>query len=125
MSPIRCFLLLLATSALSAAPSVQPASPVAWQTVALTFDGPQTSESATPNPFLDYRMSVTFEKDGAALTAQGFFAADGDAANSSAEGGNKWRVRFTPPEPGRWTWRASFRSGSDVALSADPTTVSG
>lgn len=120
MSAIRYFALLLAVSALSAAPSVEPGSPVQWQTVTLTFDGPQTSETATPNPFIDYRMSVTFSKGGAALTAQGFFAADGDAANTSAAAGDKWRVRFTPPEPGRWSWRASFRAGTDVALSADP-----
>lgn len=120
MLAIRCFVVLLAVSALSAAPAVEPGTPLQWQTVSLTFDGPQTSETATPNPFLDYRMSVTFTKGAATLTAQGFFAADGDAANTSATAGNKWRVRFTPPEPGRWSWRASFRTGTDVALSADP-----
>lgn len=110
-------------SAVQAAPLVEPAAPVQWQPVTLTFDGPESSESATPNPFTDYRMSVTFTREGAsqAMTAQGFFAADGDAANSSAKAGAKWRVRFAPPEPGQWTWQASFRSGTDVALSPSPT----
>src|SRR4051794_23480581 len=33
-----------------------------WHDVALTFDGPATSESAEPNPFLNYRLNVTFTK---------------------------------------------------------------
>ena len=71
-----------------AAPSVDPAQPVKWQPVTLTFDGPSTSEGANPNPFTDYRMSVTFEhSSGEKRVSQGFFAADGDAANSSAKSG--------------------------------------
>jgi len=31
-----------------------------WHRVSLTFDGPQTSERATPNPFTDYRLDVLF-----------------------------------------------------------------
>ena len=63
-------------------------------------------------------MSVTFnhQQSGASRTAQGFFAADGNAAESSAESGSKWRVRFTPPEAGNWIWRAEFRSGPKIAL---------
>jgi len=120
MSTLRCLVLIFAASVLSAAPSVEPTSPLQWQTVTLTFDGPPASATATPNPFINNRMSVTFSKDGAALTSQGLFAADGDAANTSATEGNKWRVRFTPPEPGRWAWVASFRTGADIAYSADP-----
>lgn len=33
-----------------------------WHDVVLTFDGPKTDESATENPFLDYRLDVTFSK---------------------------------------------------------------
>ncbi len=29
-----------------------------WHKVTLTFDGPETSERATPNPFTDYRLDV-------------------------------------------------------------------
>ena len=86
----------------------------------MTFDGPRASEGGTPNPFRDYRMSVRFrhEASGYEAAAMGFFAADGNAAESSAKSGNKWRVRFTPPKPGRWRWSASFRSGRNVALSS-------
>ena len=94
-----------------AAVEVEPGVPVRWQTATLTFDGPETSEAATPNPFLDYRMKVSFshQQSGESRTAQGFFAADGNAAESSAESGAKWRVRFTPPLAGTWVWRAEFR----------------
>ncbi|MEZ5355465.1 MAG: DUF5060 domain-containing protein [Bryobacteraceae bacterium] len=93
-----------------------------WEPVTLTFDGPQASESGDPNPFRDFRLTVTFEHDasGRSLTAPGYFAADGKAGESSAEGGNQWRVHFAPPLEGEWHWTASLRAGIDVALSGDP-----
>ena len=111
--------LLIASATLSAAVDIQPQAPVRWQPVTLTFDGPSTSESATPNPFLDYRLSVNFanQQSGESRTVPGFYAADGNAGESSAEAGNKWRVRFTPPVAGTWVWRAEFRSGPGVAIS--------
>ena len=92
-----------------------------WHRVTLTFDGPQTNEDAKENPFLDFRMSVTFthEKSRKQYVVPGFFAADGDAAETSAAAGNKWRVHFTPDETGMWNYVASFRTGKKVALSAD------
>ena len=99
---------------------MDPARPVQWQRVTLTFDGPSTSEDATPNPFRDYRMAVQFRHEsGLQLEAHGFFAADGNAGESSAQAGDQWRVRFTPPEAGRWSWRASFRTGGNIALSEE------
>lgn len=113
--------IVLGVSSALAATSVEPSQAVRWQPVSLTFDGPQSSEDATPNPFRDYRMSVTFRHEGSGreLAAQGFFAADGEAAESSGTSGPKWRVRFTPPEAGRWRWYAAFRSGKNVALSSE------
>ncbi|MHC4565215.1 MAG: DUF5060 domain-containing protein, partial [Planctomycetota bacterium] len=62
-----------------------------WHKVTVTFDGPQTSETAEPNPFLDYRLNVTFTHQGSGKSkvVPGHFAADGDAANTSADSGNK------------------------------------
>lgn len=117
--PLLAAAALAAGAALAPAAEVSPAEPVRWQPVTLTFDGPDTSEGATPNPFLDYRMSVSFShtQSGESRTAQGFYAADGDAAETSAEAGSKWRARFTPPLAGDWAWRAEFRAGAGVAIS--------
>ena len=90
-----------------------------WHRVTITFDGPSTSESAAPNPFRDYRLDVTFSKGGRSLRVPGFYAADGNAAESSATSGAKWRVRFCPDEAGTWTYTASFRTGTDLAASTD------
>jgi hypothetical protein len=88
-----------------------------WHNVTLTFTGPETSETAEPNPFRDYRLSVTFVKGKKQYVVQGYYAADGNAAQSSAAAGDKWRVHFVPDEVGRWSFVASFRTGSDIALS--------
>jgi hypothetical protein len=87
-----------------------------WHDVILTFDGPSTSESATPNPFTDYRMNVTFTFGTRSLTVPGYFAADGQAAESGATTGAKWRVRFMPDSAGTWTYRVSFQRGTNIAL---------
>ncbi len=92
-----------------------------WHETTVTFEGPATSEDATPNPFRDYRLNVTFRHagTGTSYTVPGYFAADGNAAETSATAGNKWRVHFTPDREGEWRYTTSFRSGSDVALSLD------
>jgi hypothetical protein len=92
-----------------------------WHRITLTFDGPQTSEEATPNPFRNHRLNVTLThaKSGTEVTVPGFYAADGKAAETSAKSGNKWRVHFAPPEAGEWRYKASFREGEDVAVSLE------
>lgn len=91
-----------------------------WHKVTLTFDGPATSEIAEPNPFLDYRLNVTFtHESGRSCMVPGYFAADGDAANTSADNGNKWRVHFAPDAVGTWTYGISFRKGPNIAVSED------
>ncbi len=92
-----------------------------WHCVTLTFDGPQTSEAAEPNPFLYYRLNVTFRRGAKTYVVPGYFAADGNAAETGAAEGNKWRVHFVPDEPGTWSYRASFRRGPDVAVSLEAT----
>lgn len=91
-----------------------------WHRVTVTFAGPETGETADPNPFRDYRLSVEFSSGGKRCVVPGFFAADGNAAESGAEKGNCWRVHFTPERTGTWTYRASFRTGRDVAVSTEP-----
>ncbi|MEM9478544.1 MAG: DUF5060 domain-containing protein [Verrucomicrobiota bacterium] len=89
-----------------------------WHRVSVTFDGPSANESDTsPNPSLDYRLDVTFTgPSGKAFVVPGFFAADGDAGVSGATAGNKWRAYFAPDETGTWSYLASFRTGTNVAV---------
>jgi hypothetical protein len=91
---------------------------VAWHRVTVEFTGSATSESAVPNPFLDRRLDVSFTHaaSGQTCTVPGFFAADGQAAETSATAGTVWRAHFTPPLAGTWHYQASFRAGPDVAV---------
>ncbi|MBK1880625.1 DUF5060 domain-containing protein [Pelagicoccus mobilis] len=81
-----------------------------WHKVTLTFEGPETSETASPNPFYDYKFDVVFThaKSGKSYSVPGYFAADGNAGQTSATSGNKWRVHFAPDETGEWSYEASF-----------------
>ena len=93
-----------------------------WHKVTVTFDGPTVSETDATNPFLDYRLDVTFShaSSGNSYVVPGYFAANGDAANSGASSGNKWRAHFSPDEVGEWTYTSSFRTGSEVAVDDNP-----
>ena len=90
-----------------------------WHKVTLTLDGPQAHErDKDPNPFTDYRMSVRFTHESGKPNYEvpGYFAADGNAANSSAESGFKWRAHLSPDKPGKWAYRVAFVKGRHAAL---------
>ena len=74
---------------------------------------------AEDNPFLNYRLDVTFKHAQKSYQVPGFYAADGNAAETSAESGNKWVVRFTPDEVGEWTYEVAFKRGPGIAIAAD------
>lgn len=109
----------LAVSAAQAAPVVKGELKRS-HAIELTFAGPQTSETADPNPYRDFRLNVTFTNGTKTLVVPGYFAADGNAAETGATSGNKWRVNFVPEDAGTWTYTVSFRAGHDVAASLDP-----
>ncbi|MCW5515552.1 DUF5060 domain-containing protein [Muriicola sp. Z0-33] len=91
-----------------------------WHTITILFNGPDANENSGTNPFLDYRLNVNFTgPNGETFVVPGYFAADGNAANTGATSGNKWAVKFTPNQTGQWNYTASFRSGSNVATSLD------
>jgi hypothetical protein len=128
---VRAFLLLflLALAAPLGAQGLVRRRPVAiegtgrlWQPLTLTFSSALSSdELAHPsglNPFLDLRLTVTFTHPASGTThvVPGYFAADGDAADTSATGGNCWRAHFAPGQAGRWRWSAEFRRGPALAV---------
>ncbi len=87
-----------------------------WHAITLDLAGPAASESGSPNPFRDYRMTVTFTHGGTTLVIPGYFAADGDAAETSATAGNVWRAHLCALHTGTWSYEVDFRSGTDVAI---------
>jgi len=91
-----------------------------WHRVTLTFNGPNVSETDSENPFTNYRLNAEFTSpSGNTFVVPGFYAADGNAANSSADSGDKWKVHFSPDEIGDWTYTISFRNGDNIAISSD------
>lgn len=90
-----------------------------WHKLALTFThDAELSETSTPNPFLDLRLVTYFlhAESSTLLAVPGFFAADGDAAETSATAGTRWRTNFTPDRAGTWYYVASFRGAPGIAL---------
>lgn len=90
-----------------------------WHTITLPFKGPETSETATDNPFFNYRLSVEFRHKETKQTIRGFYAADGNAAETSSNSGNIWQVRFTPNQIGNWSYSARLHKGDSIALDND------
>lgn len=92
-----------------------------WHNVTITFDGPNSSESARLNPFTSYRLNVTFTNGTVTYTVPGYYAADGNASETGSVSGNKWRVHFVPDRTGTWRYKASFRTGNYIAVNTSPT----
>jgi len=87
-----------------------------WHRITLSFEGPETDELAAVNPFLYYRLDVTFTNGTKTYVIPGFYAADGKAAETSATNGNIWQVRFTPDAIGEWFYSVSFKKGNEIAV---------
>ena len=60
-----------------------------WHKVTLTFTGPETSETDEYNPFTNYRLDVIFThiESGETCKVPGYFAANGNAGETSATTG--------------------------------------
>ncbi len=91
-----------------------------WHEVTLNFKGPDTSEQDDYNPFLNYRLTVTFAADGREYAVRGYYAADGNAAATGAAAGAIWQVKFRPPVPGVWRYQARLEKGDSIAVAGEP-----
>ena len=82
----------------------------------LSFQGPESNEQAADNPFINYRLIVHFKHATKTISVPGFYAADGNAAETSADKGNVWKVHFMPDVVGLWTYEVIFEKGTDIAI---------
>lgn len=90
-----------------------------WHKVTLDLKGPFAKENDIAiNPFMDYKMTVTFthQSGSPSYTIPGYFAADGNAANTSATEGNIWRAHLSPDKTGQWNYTISFFKGKNIAI---------
>jgi len=91
-----------------------------WHKVTVSLAGPYAHEKdAHPNPFLDYSMYVHFTHASGAPTfsVPGYFAADGNAGETSSESGTAWKAHFSPNKTGEWKYWVSFVTGPRAAVS--------
>ncbi|MEZ5397228.1 MAG: DUF5060 domain-containing protein [Bryobacterales bacterium] len=56
-------------------------------------------------------MTFAHAASGTSVEVPGYFAADGDAAESSASTGGVWRAVLLPSKTGEWTYRPPFGLG--------------
>ncbi|VGO21514.1 DUF5060 domain-containing protein [Pontiella sulfatireligans] len=83
-----------------------------WHKVTLTLDGPFAKETDTaPNPFIDQQMNVRFTHESGSpdYLVPGYFAADGNAGETSATEGSKWRAHLSPDKKGDWSYAIEFK----------------
>lgn len=88
-----------------------------WHPVTVTFDGLYMTESSDPNPFLDYRLNVTFSHpaSGEEIIVPGYFAADGWATETGGSSGSGWRVHFLPWKTGEWLFEPTDKVGGRLS----------
>ena len=83
-----------------------------WHAVTVTLSGPFAKERDTyPNPFTDFAFEVTFthESGKPSYRVPGYFAADGNAAETGASEGNCWRAHLSPDVVGKWNWNTTMK----------------
>ena len=88
-----------------------------WHKVTLSWNGPTASEQdSDPNAFVDREVWVRFTHESGRpdYLIPGYFAADGNAANTGASEGHCWRAHLSPDQPGRWSFQVYFLNGKTV-----------
>ncbi|MDX2432411.1 MAG: DUF5060 domain-containing protein [Bacteroides sp.] len=89
-----------------------------WHKVTLTLDGPFAHElDKDPNAFTDYNLMVNFTHSSGtpSYDVPGYFAADGNASETSADAGIKWRAHLSPDKAGKWTYTLTMKKGKNAA----------
>lgn len=96
------------SSAAKTSSETNSAKPFTQNHITLDFIGPETSETARPNPFTEMELQLVFSQGDTRIPIRGYYAADGKAAETSAASGAVWRAHFAAPTPGEWSWTAEL-----------------
>ncbi len=80
------------------------------------FTGPQLSESSAVNPFTDVLLQLHLDGPEGKRVIPGFFAADGNAAETGARSGDQWCVHARGFTPGIYSGLVRFEQGDNLAL---------
>jgi hypothetical protein len=85
--------------------SAPPATVERWGLYEIVLQGPDKG-----NPFVDIQLDAVFQGAGQTVKVPGFY-----------DGNGTYRIRFSPPETGDWTWRVE--SNSQLARNSGQVTV--
>ena len=69
------------------------------------------------------KVRFTHESGSPDYVVPAYFAADGNAAETSASEGNKWRAHLSPDKIGKWSYEVYFVKGAYVATTDVPAAV--
>lgn len=78
-----------------------------WHKVEVALKGPNTSTTASTNPFKT-SVNVTFEGPGGNFTIPAFYDGDGKGGSS----GNVWKARFSANQLGTWNFKSASGEAS-------------
>ncbi|MDF1814359.1 MAG: DUF5060 domain-containing protein [Verrucomicrobiales bacterium] len=98
-----------------------------WHKVTLTLDGPWAHElDRERNPFTEYKCEVSFRHESGEpwYIVPAYFAADGNAAESSAVSGTKWRAHLSPDKEGQWDYTVKCQYAGEGPVPGDGATGS-
>jgi len=87
-----------------------------YEAVTLSIEGPALDEKSEINPFADIRFDWIVTKGEDEWVVPGYFAACGNAADTSCTQGKTWRAHFIPSERGAYNWKIRFRKGTNIAI---------
>ena len=110
--------MLLLAASLPGQPDIEVVQRPGEPAFTLQFPGPEAAEDDDPSPFLNYRLAWTVTHGDRTWTVPGYFAADGDAAETGAAAGDVWRTHFRADAPGRYVCVCRFVRGERVAVDA-------
>lgn len=113
LNQVLFFLIIVSLSTMHSCGRDETGYEVRYKDGYIQFDvlGPEVSEIDEKNPFITYQLNAVFTNGDKTLKVPGYFAADGDAAETGAELGSTWRVNFTPPSAGEWQFKLVFTEG--------------